>query len=358
MNVARIAYVVDGFPKVTETFIAGEVAELLRRGVDLRILSPRAAGPGPVHGLVHDAGLLARTVYDTQDFAQALRELRPQLIHAHFARSATRRARKLAGGLGVPYTFTAHGYDVWRRPPDDLAERAAAAAALITVSQANADHLTTELGVARERIHVIPCGIDVDRFTPGPAKTGTPLIVTVARLHPVKNIALLLDAVARLVGTGQRVRVAVIGDGAESDNLRRRSDDLGLSEVVRFVGAATQEEVLDWWREADIGALSSDSEGMPVALMEAAACGLPVVATGVGGVAEMVEDAVTGFVVPPGDAAAFAERLGRLIADPALRTRMGAAARQRAVDRFSVTNQVDALISVWDRVLADVGDRS
>jgi glycosyltransferase involved in cell wall biosynthesis len=98
--------------------------------------------------------------------------------------------------------------------------------------------------------------------------------------------------------------------------------------------------------------LSSDSEGMPVALMEAAACGVPVVATAVGGVPDMVVEGMTGRVVPPGDPAAFAGALEELLSDPALRRRMGAAARRHAVERFSVAHQVDRLMEVWTRAIA------
>lgn len=355
MSLARIAYVVDGFPKVSQTFIAGEVAELLRRGIDVRILSLRDGESGAVHGLAADADLLDRTIYEPRDFERVLRDLRPQVIHAHFARKATAKARSLAAGLGVPYTFTAHSYDIWRRPPPDLAERAAAAAAVITVSQATAAHLANELDVERDRIHVINCGIDVGRFTPRPAAADPPWIVAVARLHPSKNLGLLLEAVASLVAQGIQVRVAVVGDGDERDALLRTRNDLGLEEIVHFTGMATQDEVLDWWHRAAIGALSSNVEGMPVALMEAAACGVPVVVTDAGGVAELVDDAVTGFVVPRGDVTAFTDRLVRLVGDPDLRARMAGAARRRAEEHCSVVGQVGKLVDVWERALEGEG---
>ena len=352
MRLERMAYVVDGFPKVTHTFVAGEIAEVMRRGVDVRILSLRPGDDGVVHGIVHENDLVGRTVYDADRFEATLEDLRPQIVHAHFARRATARARELAAALGVPFTFTAHNYDVSRRPPDDMAERAAASAGVVTVSRWNADFLAERLGVDRAKIHVIPCGIDVERFTPGGAGESPPLVVAVARLHPIKNLQLLLDVCARVASGGTRHCVAIIGDGDERAALERRRAELGLDEVVRFVGHLTQEAVADWWRRADVGALTSDSEGMPVALMEAAASGVPVVATAVGGVPDMVVQGVTGRVVPPGDAGGFAAALEQLLSEPALRRRMGAAARRHAVDRFSVAHQVDRLMEVWTRAIA------
>lgn len=355
MTLRRMVYVVDGFPQVTHTFIAGEIAEVCRRGVDVRILSLRPGDLDVVHPVVRDNGLVERTEYDPARFASALAEHRPQLIHAHFARRATAAARDLAADLGVPYTFTAHGYDVNRRPPDDMAARAAAAAAVVTVSQANADRLTGPLGVDPAKIRVIPCGIDVTAFRPAPAGDAggdPPLVVAVARLHPVKNLPLLLEACERVARSGIAFRVAVVGEGDERESLERLRDDLGLAEVLRFVGHATQDEVAGWWRRADVGALSSVSEGMPIALMEAAASGVPVVATRVGGVGEMIVEGVTGRAVQPDDPDAFAAALRDLLSDPDLRARMGQAARAHAAARFSVAVQVDRLMNVWSAAVA------
>ena len=121
-------------------------------------------------------------------------------------------------------------------------------------------------------------------------------------------------------------------------------------------GAATQEEVLHWWRRATVGVLSSDNEGMPVCLMEAAACGVSVVATRVGGVPELVRDGATGLLAPAGEAGALATALERILGDAELRQRMSQAARLRAVEQFSVARQVDSLLALWAKVLAERPD--
>jgi len=143
---------------------------------------------------------------------------------------------------------------------------------------------------------------------------------------------------------------AIVGDGPCRDELETARGRLGLEQTVELVGAAEQAKVLAWWRRAAVAVLASDSEGMPVSLMEAAACGVPAVATAVGGIAELIEDGVTGFLTPPGDASRLAGALERLLLDPDLVARFGAAARRRVVERFSLTRQVDRLLALWRRL--------
>jgi glycosyltransferase involved in cell wall biosynthesis len=348
----RIAYVLNVFPKVSESFIAGELAELTRRGAEVRILSLRAPAEKPRHEVIESARLLERTSYDEMAFRAALREFRPHLVHAHFAREATAKAREIAAELDCPFTFTAHGYDVYRSPPEDFGARAAAAGAIVTVSQANAQYIQAIFGVSATRLSVIPCGIDTESFRPAPGpKPVPPRIVCVARLVEVKNHDLLLRACAVLKDRGHPFRCVLVGDGAERAKLEARRDELHLQDVVEMAGAATQGAVLERWREAAIGVLTSSSEGMPVALMEAAACGVPVVATAVGGVPELVEHGLTGLLAPAGDVSAVAAALERLLSEPDAAREMGRAARRRAEERFSIRREADALLALWDRVL-------
>src|SRR6266496_550024 len=147
MTVRRVAYVVNVFPKLSETFIATELAELRRRGIELRVLSLREPKESLRHEIIAQAGLDAVTCYRPEEFAKRLAEFTPQLIHAHFATEPTAMARELADRLDLPFTFTAHGYDIHRKAPPDFAERAAAARAVVTVSQANARFIAQTFGV-------------------------------------------------------------------------------------------------------------------------------------------------------------------------------------------------------------------
>jgi glycosyltransferase involved in cell wall biosynthesis len=143
----------------------------------------------------------------------------------------------------------------------------------------------------------------------------------------------------------------LVGDGPYRGELDALRIKLDLKEIVEMPGAADQDQVLNWWQRGAIGVLTSDNEGMPVSLMEAAACGVPVVATAVGGVPELVQDGVTGLLVPVGDACVLATALKRLLIDGQLRLHMSTAARQRAELNFSIARQVDQLLALWSEVL-------
>lgn len=351
----RIVYVLKVFPKISETFIAEELAELCRRGIELRILSLLPPRAGLRHDIVATAGLGELTSYEPKDFSEIVEEFRPQLIHAHFATEATTMAIELATEHGIPFTFTAHGYDIHRKAPADFGARAAAAKAVVTVSQANADYIARTFGVPASHIRIIPCGVDTERFQPATANglmADTPLIVCVARQVAVKNLGLLLDACSLLAKRGRNFRCLLVGDGPCRDELEEKRARLGLTETVQMPGAAEQAEVLKWWQRAAVGVLTSDNEGMPISLMEASACGVPVAATAVGGVPELIADGATGLLVPPNDAGALAAALERLLGEPDLRARLGMAARQRAEEEFSVRKQVDRLLALWSEILA------
>jgi colanic acid/amylovoran biosynthesis glycosyltransferase len=354
MTPRRIAYVLKIFPKLSETFIASELAELRRRGVELRILSLLPPRQELRHEIIASAGLDQLASYEPKEFPAILNQFRPQLLHAHFATESTAAARELAQQRSLPFTFTAHGYDIHRKPPPDFGARASAASAVVTVSQDNAAYITRNFGVPASRIRVIPCGVDMDLFRPLGSKAPLaepPVILCVARQVAVKNLDLLLKSCALLRQHKVNFQCVLIGDGPFGGQLEQTRSRLGLEHCVAMPGAATQNDVLKWWQKASVGILTSDNEGMPVSLMEAAACGVPVVATAVGGLPELVQNGLTGLLVPARDAAALAHALEKLLMDPELRIRMGQAARQRAEEKFSVVNQVDQLLSLWSEIL-------
>ncbi len=287
MSARRIAYVVDVFPKISETFIASELVELRRRGIEVRILSLREPGEQLRHEFIARAGLEDLTVFGRANFPGVVDEFRPDLLHAHFAIGPAGEARALAERFDLPFTFTAHGRDIYRMAPPDFPERAAAASALITVSEANARYIVGNFGVPRERIEVISCGVDIDRFRPLAEKSHVekasaseaPLIVCVARYARIKNLRVLMHACAALRERGVRFRCVLVGDGPDRAGVETARRQLDLEQSVELTGYLPQSQVLARWQSASVAALSSDSEGMPVSLMEAAACGVPAVAT-------------------------------------------------------------------------------
>lgn len=353
MTPQRIAYVLNIFPKLSETFVAGEIAEVRRRGVDVRILSLLPPREEMQHQIVKRTGLDQLVCYDPAQFSRLVRTFRPQLLHAHFAREATAEARRLAGEQDLPFTFTAHGYDIHRKPPEDFPARAAAAKAVVTVSAANAEYIAAKFGVARNRIQIISCGVDTELFQPGPVteRSVPPLLLCVARHVAVKNLGLLLEACVALRQRAVAFQCVLVGDGPLREELLAKRQAMGLDALVAMPGAAEQGAVLHWWQRASVGVLTSQNEGMPVSLMEAAACGVPVVAPAVGGIPELVSNEETGLLAGPADPASLVDALERLLRDERLRKRMGETARQRAVEKFSVRQQVEQLLSLWARVL-------
>lgn len=223
--------------------------------------------------------------------------------------------------------------------------------------------LVQTVGIAPSKATYIPNGIDLasyqamareSRLRPELgdfAPPGTLLIGNVARLNRVKDQSGLLVAFKHLreqMGHAD-CRLVIAGEGPERADLERQIIQLGLADVVRLLG--NRSDVPRLLSECDVFVLSSVAEGMPITLMEAMAAGLPVVATRVGGVASVVEDGVTGTLVPPCDPGALAEALGTYVADESLRRRHGEAGRARAAARFSLATMVAAYAKLYDELL-------
>jgi glycosyltransferase involved in cell wall biosynthesis len=203
-----------------------------------------------------------------------------------------------------------------------------------------------ERGVEPSRVHAITPAADTVRFRP--SADGQPRwdVVTVARLTPNKRIADLLQAVAPRRAGGPAAGVAIVGDGPLQEDLRREADRLGIAEAVAFLGF--REDVEELYRHSKVFALTSASEGMPIAMLDAMSSGLSVVATDVGEIASVVEPGISGYLVRCGDVASLADRLGGLLRDDDLRARRGAA----AVERIRSDVSVEAVARLYRGILA------
>jgi glycosyltransferase involved in cell wall biosynthesis len=203
-------------------------------------------------------------------------------------------------------------------------------------------------------------GVDVDTFTPaGPnfrAAHGLELarvVICVTRLVPIKNLPMMLEAIALLRQSGEGVVLVLVGEGPQQSALEERARALGLGDSVRFVGYVPQNETAAWYRTANVFALSSDFDNSPNVVLEAMAAGLPVVATDVGGLREYVSQPRNGRLTPKGDAAAFAAALGIYLGDDRLAQATGEANRSDAVRRFSwaasAASMRDVYLEIIDR---------
>ena len=222
--------------------------------------------------------------------------------------------------------------------------------AIIVNSSQVMDYIEREYGAPRRRITVIPNAIDLRRFRARPRVPGSPRVAMVGRLVAQKNPLLFVAAAAALRARLPEARFVVIGDGPLRGEVQHAVRAAALETCCELVGERT--DVDELLGQADLLWLTSDWEGLPNAVIEALASGLPVVATDVGGTGELVRDGCEGFLVTPGDRDALVERSVQVLGDPALYARMSAAARARA-EVFGVEPMVQATRAVYERVLAE-----
>jgi glycosyltransferase involved in cell wall biosynthesis len=265
-------------------------------------------------------------------------------LHAHFAHDPGLVALLTHRLTGVPFSITAHARDLYQIPPASLRARVAAAAALVTCCAANVDYLRSVLP-ARDlaRLRLVHHGVELGRYTPAsPSRTGPVEIVSVGRLVEKKGFPDLLRAFGELQKRAADVRLRIYGDGPLRSELTALRHHLGLDAQVEFAGECDGEEVLRAYRRADVFALTphvtadGDRDGIPNVIVEAMACGLPVVATAAGGVGEIVHHDVNGLLAPPHDVSAVAGHLAALVTDADRRRRLGEAARRTVQDGFDV----------------------
>jgi glycosyltransferase involved in cell wall biosynthesis len=301
--------------------------------------------------------------------AALIRRYRPDVIHSHLSKAGLiSRSVALATSRAVRiHTFhgTVFGGYFGERTSAAIvrAERflGARSHALVALSPRQRLELIDNRISTKDRIHVVPLGLPLERFAAAGsararaaarARLGVPpdafAIVAIGRIVPIKRLDRLVDAVALVVATVSRAHLYLVGGGAARTALERRVAESGLGGHVSFVGWSA--EAPDWYAAADVVALTSDREGTPLALIEAAAAARPVVATDVGGVADVVDEGQTGFLVAPSDTSGFADRLIRLARDPGLRAAMSAAAPARAAG-YSATRLVEDLDQLYRRTI-------
>jgi glycosyltransferase involved in cell wall biosynthesis len=261
-------------------------------------------------------------------------------LHAHFANAATSVALMAAPLAGISFSFTAHAFDIFI---DTLllGAKLKAAAFVACISDYNVRYLREHYPEAQQaQLVVVRNGLDIARFQPQPHPLGVPpCIIAVGRLVETKGFHTLVDACGRLRNQGLSCRCLIIGAGPEAGRLLNMIKDLDLSDRVILMGKLPPEECLSYYRQADVLAMPScirnqDADGIPTVLIEALALEIPVVATRVSGIPELVRDGETGLLIAPDDAAALAAALTRLCQDQTLARRLARAGRDLVVSQF------------------------
>jgi glycosyltransferase involved in cell wall biosynthesis len=370
---------VKRFPKLSETFISGEIVSLLKHGHDVRVLSMwsptealRPAEPAELGGrvsyldavprlvgalalaraLLRRPGLVTRLVRLAREVPAGLAFLGALLercerdgvrhIHCHYLTEPAALAAAAADALGATWSISAHAKDIYETAPSLVTERMAKAAFVVTCTRHNYDYLRGLAG-DEARVHLVYHGVDADFFAPE-ATAPTPSakhIVSVGRFKEKKGFDVLIRACALLAARGESFECSIVGYGDQDERLRALIAELGLEARVRLCAPMRHAEVRELLRGAALFVMpcrvtaSGDRDGIPNSMLEAMASGVPVVATPVSGIPEVIVDGVNGMLVEPENEHALSEAMGGVLADELLGRRLARAARGTVLERFA-----------------------
>lgn len=397
----RVAFVLKGYPRLSETFIAQEIAALEQLGLQILIVSlrhPTDQRTHPVHGEIRAPLLYLpeylrdepmrvlrawwhvrrrpgyrsavrawlqdlwrdRTASRWRRFGQALvlsHELPADIVrlHAHFLHTPSSVVRYAAMVCGLPWSGSAHAKDIWTSPAWELREKLADCDWLVTCTGTNRDYLATLSPPGR--VELVYHGLDLRRFPiytqarlprDGRAPTDPVRILSVGRLVEKKGTDDLLRALA-LLPAGVHWTLVHVGGGPLRDTLQQQAQALGLADRIAWRGAMAQDQLIEEYRRADVFVLASriagdgDRDGLPNVLMEAQSQGLVCVATRVSAIPELIDDGVTGVLVEPQLPSLLADALAAVITDPARRQTLAQAGQARMARDFGMQSNLARL---------------
>lgn len=401
----KIAYMMSRFPHLPETFILREMSEMERQGWEIALYPLIQQKQAVVHAdaerwiprarylpffswdvvaangrsllrtplrylslwgrvlwenlsspnfLVRAIALLPKAVYA----AQQMQRDGINHIHAHYATHPALVAWIIHQLTGISYSVTVHAHDIFVRT-DMLDSKLRDAAFIAAISEYNRNHIAKLVGSwVRAKTHIVHCGIIPSHYPTqaAPRQPHQPLeIIAIGSLQPYKGHKYLIEACAHLHAQNIPFRCRIIGGGEEMADLQHRIRAAGLSEQVQLLGAKTQDEVAallptaHCYVQPSIVTPSGKMEGIPVALMEALACGLPVIATSLSGVPELVRPSETGYLVPPADAVALAEALTAVYHHPHHAQTLALAGRQLVLQEFELSHNVRQLAHLFQQ---------
>ena len=405
MGSGKLGYLISQYPAVNHTFILREVSALRREGLDPCTVSIHRSDR-PIEslsaeeadeyrrtfcvldsGLAHWVGANLRTLLRRPMayarglvYAWRLTRGRPKLVvtysayfieavvagdylerhgvtlvHTHFSSTVV---LILARIFPVRYSLTLHGPAEFSDVVGfHIREKVAAATFVATISHYGASQVMAACDVAHwHKIRMLRLGVDPQAFSPrtSSARRGDDpfRLIFVGRLAAVKAQHMLVEAVALLRARGRKVQLTLVGEGPARPALEKLIGERGLSEEVHLSGACNHDRVADFYRNSDAFVLASFAEGLPVVLMEAMAIELPCVATWIAGIPELINNGVDGLLVPPAEPVALADAVERLIEEPELRTRIGAAARAKIMSSYDLGRNTEALAKTFRNFLS------
>ena len=377
----NILYFLNFFPTRHRNVAHDEILELIRSGHEIRVIAvwggektQAARLPFEVFCLRHRVRILTlfRLFWrDSRRFVWHLKELRRLLgrrealryfsqydsllvegadrIHAHFASNAALRAYLVAQYYGIPFSCTGHGSELLLYPEPYLKELIVNARPFITISDYNKRLLLQKYKLEDSQIVVNYCGVDAAYFQkekPGPPSVFT--VTSVTALKKIKGVIFLIEALRQIDRQKIDFRCNIIGSGNDHDELLTLIHQYGLSEKILLLGARSPSEIKNYLGESSVFVLPSLSEGLPIAVMEAMAMALPVIATNITGLQEIIDDNANGYLVPPRNSTAIAEKIIHLYYNPNLRIALGNAARKTVIEKFDLKINTQSFIELLD----------
>lgn len=407
----KIAFIVTTFPALSQTFILNQITGLIDRGHEVDIFAEQADNTAKMHPDVQKYRLLDRTYYLLRaPYNRSLRVLKGlalllanyykdpvvlrrslnifkygkqaaslkllyavipllrkgpyHIIHCHFGPNGVKSLQlQELGALQGNLITTFYGYDITRELQSFgnhiYVQLFNNADFLFSISECMKRQLI-ELGCHEKKIILHQIGIDSDTFSFTPRQLHTKRrvrLVTIARLVEKKGVEYGIRAVAKLAAANQNIEYNVVGDGPLRENFQRLIQELDAGDAIKLLGWKQQQEIVEILNNADILLAPSvtsrdgDQEGTPVVLMEAMAMGLPVVSTQHSGIPELVENGVSGFLVPERDVSALVEKLGYLIEHPELWLGMGQAGRAYVEEYYNIDKLNDRLVKTYQNLL-------
>lgn len=399
----RLAYFTNTYPRATDTFIRREVSGLRRRGLEVLTYSVRKTGSDhdvdpeviaekqstkylfPLAAFFFIRSLLSTLIFRFGRFISAwllcLQSARPGLrgaalqqvyfceaillaahlrrdridhIHNHLGDNSGTVTMLAARLAGISYSISMHGPHIFFDGPNWALDKKTQFSQFISCI---GHFCTSQMMLYADKAYwnkfkIVRCGVDINRFDFRLPKGTARKLVYVGRLSAEKGLPILFDSLNQLKSRGTVVDLTILGDGPDRRYLESMVSDMGLGGQVEFTGFVDQDTIAETLRNGDIFVLPSFAEGIPVALMEAMAIGLPVIATYVGGVTELVIDGETGLVVYPSDPVHLATAIERYASDADFCTEMARNARQKVESEFDIEDQVDRLEQLFRSVNA------
>lgn len=398
----KIAYILDEFPKLSETFIVREILGLKNYKIDLEIISMKSGVkkfiPNEIKDIVKDTiyppqllsinvllshlyfllknpikylyvyfyllirkhrnlRVFIRTIYHFGIgvyLSKIVKAKEIKHIHAHFASGPTTVALVISRILNIPFSFTAHALDIYA-DPIILKEKLKRADFVVTCSQFNKKYLLSLCKcIPEEKIHMLYHGIPIDKFDINERKEDDEsLILSVGRLVEKKGFPYLIEACKILKERGYKFKCIIVGDGTEYNKLNKLVENYNLDKIVILTKALPFDEIMKLYKKASIFvlpciiALNNDRDGIPNTILEAMAFGIPVISTKISGIPEVIEDMKTGLLIKEGDKEILAEAIERLIKDKPLRDKLGKNGRVKVIERFDLEKNTKELINLF-----------